>query len=221
MASTVHLVRHAESEHNISKDFSQLDPPLTTLGHTQAAQLVTTFPHPGRIAAILSSPLRRAIQTSIAGFSHVLDKRYYDPLSGLGVENGIELTLEPDLQERSALPCDTGSGRQTLEKEFSGLDLEGLSEGWQVKAGPYAADDESVRQRAKRMREKLEQLQAALDGKERRDIVVVTHGVFMKFLSGEEDIDLPKAGWKSYTIGKDEEDRLLLTPVKESDNDGH
>ncbi|KAF2253608.1 phosphoglycerate mutase family protein [Trematosphaeria pertusa] len=219
MASTIYLVRHAESEHNVSKDFSQLDPPLTTLGYAQASELVSLFPHPERIAAILSSPLRRAIQTSLAGFPHVLDKRYFDPSSDFGVENGVELTLEPDLQERSALPCDTGSERHVLEKEFLNLGLGGLREDWQAKAGQYAADDDSVTLRAARMREKLKQLDVALRGDdERKDIVVVTHGVFMKFLSGEEDIDLPKARWKSYTISNDTEDRAILTPVKECEN---
>lgn len=216
MASIIHLVRHGESEHNVSLDMSQLDPPLTTLGHTQASQLVSKFPSPERIAVILSSPLRRAIQTSLAGFPHVLDKRYFDPSSDLGVENGITLTLEPDLQERSALPCDTGSERHVLEKDFPNLTLEELSEGWQTKAGQYAADDDSVALRAARTRERLRHLSLALRGKERRDVVVVTHGMFMKFLSGDGDIDLPKAGWKSYTISNDEEDRAILIPVNES-----
>jgi broad specificity phosphatase PhoE len=216
MASTIYLVRHGESEHNVSKDVSQLDPPLTTLGYAQASQLISKFPNPERIAVILSSPLRRAIQTSLAGFPHVLEKRYFDPSSEFGVENGLELTLEPDLQERSALPCDTGSERHVLEKDFPNLTLEELSEGWQAKAGRYAADDDSVTLRAARTREKLKHLSVALRGNERRDIVVVTHGMFMKFLSGEGDIDLPKAGWKSYTISNDEEDRAILIPVNEA-----
>jgi broad specificity phosphatase PhoE len=215
MASTIYLVRHGESEHNVSKDVSQLDPPLTTLGYAQASQIISKFPNPERIAAILSSPLRRAIQTSLAGFPHVLEKRYFDPSSEFGVENGIELTLEPDLQERSALPCDTGSERHVLEKDFPNLTLEELGEGWQAKAGQYAADDDSVTLRAARTREKLKHLSVALRGNERRDIVVVTHGMFMKFLSDEGDIDLPKAGWKSYTISNDEEDRAILIPVNE------
>lgn len=170
---------------------------------------------------ILSSPLRRAIQTTLAGFSHVLDKRYYDGPSGFGVENGVELTLDPDLQERSALPCDTGSERHALEEEFLSLGLENLSESWQVKSGQYAADDDSVTLRAGRMRKKLEQLSLALRGNERRDIVVVTHGVFMKFLSGEGAIDLPKAGWRSYTICNDKEDRAVLTPVDTTEHSSH
>jgi broad specificity phosphatase PhoE len=216
MSSIIHLVRHAESEHNISKDFSQLDPPLTPLGYAQAAHLVSTFPHPERIAVVITSPLRRAIQTSLAGFCHILDRRYFDQASGRGVEQGIALTLEPSLQERSAMPCDTGSERHELEREFLNLDLEKLSENWQAKAGQYAEDDDSVTLRATKMRERFRQLTLALHGKERRDIVVITHGVFMKFLSGEENIDLPKAGWKSYTIKENKEDGLvILTPVEQ------
>jgi broad specificity phosphatase PhoE len=216
MASTIYLVRHGESEHNVSKDMFQPDPPLTTLGYAQASQLISKFPNPERIAVILSSPLRRAIQTSLAGFSHVLEKRYFDPSSESGVENGVEFTLDPDLQERSALPCDTGSEHQILEKDFPNLTLEELSEGWQAKEGQYAADDDSVTLRAARMREKLKHLNVALHGNKRRDIVVVTHGVFMKFLSGEDDIDLPKAGWRSYTISNDEEDCAIFIPVNKA-----
>ena len=219
MASTIYLVRHAESEHNISKDFSQLDPPLTPLGYAQAAHLASTFPHPERIAVVITSPLRRAIQTSLTGFRHVLDRRYFDQASGHGVEHGIALTLEPGLQERSAMPCDTGSERHELEKEFRNLDLAQLSENWQAKEGQYAADDDSVTLRATKMRERFRQLTVALRGKERTDIVVITHGVFMKFLSGEEDIDLPKAGWKSYRIKENEDDgSVILTPVEQIEN---
>jgi broad specificity phosphatase PhoE len=215
MASTIYLVRHAESEHNISKDFSQHDPPLTTLGHAQAANLVSTFPNPERIAVVITSPLRRAIQTSLAGFSHVLDKRYFDQISGSGIEHGVTLTLEPGLQERSAMPCDSGSHRSVLEKEFLNLDLEQLDEHWQSKSGQYAADDDSVTIRARTMRENLKRMAMALRDKKRRDIVVVTHGVFMKYLS-VEDIDLPKAGWKSYTFESNEEDKATtLIPVED------
>jgi broad specificity phosphatase PhoE len=218
MAAKIYLVRHAESEHNVSKDFSQLDPSLTVLGYSQASQLIHTLPNSDRIAMVLSSPLRRAIQTSLAGFPHILDKRYFGSSASLGIENGIELILDPDLQERSALPCDTGSERQKLGQEFSGLDLEGLSEDWPSKSGQYAADDDAIKHRASRMREKLQGLEAASKGKEKRDIVVVTHGVFMKFLSGEDGIDLPKAGWKAFTIENDNENRVILTPIEEAES---
>jgi hypothetical protein len=53
----------------------------------------------------------------------------------------------------------------------------------------------------------------ALKESGRRDIVIVTHGVFMKHLSGDPEVDLPKAGWKSYTIGEGEEESVTFVPI--------
>jgi broad specificity phosphatase PhoE len=214
MASQIHLIRHAESVHNVSKDFSQLDPSLTPLGLQQAAQLVRTFPYSSRVGVILTSPLQRALQTTLAAFPHVLDKRYFDPSSGCGVENGAKLVIDPDLQERSALGCDTGSDRDALEKAFPRLNFEGLGDGWQVKEGLYSADDKAVDERARRVRKSLAELNEELKDREKKDVVVVTHGVFMKFLSGDPEIDLPKAGWKSHIVGKDNGGGIVLVPVE-------
>jgi broad specificity phosphatase PhoE len=121
--------------------------------------------------------------------------------------------LDPDLQERSALPCDTGSDRGVLEGAFPGLDFSILPEGWTSKKGFYAADDEAVEERAEKVRGELRKQLEALKRGERKDIVVVTHGVFMKFLSGDKEIDLPKAGWKSFTIDEGKEGGAVLVPV--------
>lgn len=72
MPSTIYLVRHAESAHNVSKDFTHRDPPLTSLGHTQAAALVQSFPDPASIALVLTPPLTRTLETALAAFSHAL-----------------------------------------------------------------------------------------------------------------------------------------------------
>lgn len=202
MTSEVHLVRHAESTHNVSKDFSQLDPGLTPLGFEQASRLTQTFPHAPQVGIILTSLLRRAIQTTLTAFPHVLDKRYFDLDSGHGIENGATLILDPDLQERSALPCDTGSTCPALVKVFPGLGVKDLPEGWQLKEGIYAPEDEAVKERAKRVRSRVAEISDQLNNEPRKHIVVVTHGVFMKFMSGDADIDLEKAGWKSYMLGK-------------------
>jgi broad specificity phosphatase PhoE len=71
-----------------------------------------------------------------------------------------------------------------------------------VKKGIYAPEDEAVKERAKRMRSRVAELSDQLKDEQRKHIVVVTHGVFMKFLSGDADIDLEKAGWKSYMLEK-------------------
>ncbi|KAH6690688.1 phosphoglycerate mutase family protein [Plectosphaerella plurivora] len=202
MASVIYLVRHAESEHNVSKDFTQRDPPLTATGLAQAATLTEKFPDPASIAVVLTSPLTRTLQTTTTGFPQVLGK-------------DVQLIIDPDLQERSDLPCDTGSGPAELRKAFPGIDFGELEDGWFVKEGLYAADDGAVVQRAQQVRERLRGIVARLEKREdgkRRNVVVVTHGVFMKFLSEDHAIDLPKAGWKAFKLGSNEDGRAALLP---------
>jgi broad specificity phosphatase PhoE len=202
--STIYLVRHAESAHNVSKDFNHRDPGLTETGFAQAAALAETFPALTSIGVILSSPLTRTIETALAAYSGILSKE----------EGAAKLILDPDLQERSDLPCDTGSDVAVLEAKFPGLDYSPLGEGWHAKTGGYTADDEAVAARAERVRKKLLRVARELEasGSERKDVVVVTHGVFMKFLTEDESIDLPKAGWKAYAA-EEGGDRVVLRPL--------
>src|ERR1700679_1464215 len=130
MEAKIHVVRHAESVHNVDKDFSRLDPELTSAS--------------GILGLIISSPLRRTIQTTLLSFTNVLNKRYYDGGSGNGIEGGAELRLDPDLQERSALPYDTVSDRRALETGFPTLDFSTLHLGWPSKEGAYSPDDNAV-----------------------------------------------------------------------------
>jgi broad specificity phosphatase PhoE len=214
MASQIHLVRHAESLHNVTKDFSTLDPSLTEIGMEQAGQLVQNFTRSSSIGVIITSPLKRAVQTTLAGFPHVLDKRNYTPGSKSGGMNGgAELIVDPDLQERSELPCDTGSDRAVLETAFPGVDFTMLGNNWEAKKGAYAGDDAAVEARAKKVRTRLAKIVEELNNKEKKDVVVVTHGVFMKFLSGDLTIDLPKAGWSSYTLEHDGAGNVILIPA--------
>lgn len=213
MASTIYLVRHAESEHNVSKDFSHRDPSLTELGQSQASALAQSFPALSSVAVVLTSPLARAVQTTLGAFGSIIDKQF---IGDSGIDAGARLILDPDLQERSDLPCDTGSDRELLEARFPSLDFSVLRDGWHAKTGPNTADDAAVKARAQAVRDKLltlvEELAKESDtGK--RDVVVVTHGVFMKFLAEDESIDLPKAGWKAYKVEKQANGQVTLHAV--------
>lgn len=73
-------------------------------------------------------------------------------------------------------------------------------------------DDETVRARAGRVRARIAEIAGTL-GEEKTDVVIVTHGVFMKFLSGEEGIDLPKAGWKGYKVGEGGGGKVVFNAV--------
>jgi broad specificity phosphatase PhoE len=210
MTHQIHLVRHGESEHNVSKDNSHHDPPLTDLGSWQAAQLVTTFPRQDRVAVILTSPLRRAIATAIAGFGHILDKTSPRPESSPGIEAGAKLIVYPDLQPRMDRQSDIGSDRGVLEKEFPGLDFSLLTEGWQKKEGLYADEEAVVEDRARRVRSHLVNILEELEGQTRTDIVLVTHGVVRDILDGSDRSNWARAGWKSYIIRRNAENGYKL-----------
>jgi broad specificity phosphatase PhoE len=200
MAGRIYLIHHAESVHNVTHDFSIHDPPLSSpVGVSQAENLGKIYPDHERVAIIVSSPLRRTIQTALVAFPQTLDKRYYDEGKG-GVVGGAELVLWPDVQECSALPCDTGSDTSILSAEFPNSDFSTLSPGWNVKEGKYNAEEARAAKVRKYLYKRLKQLSE--EEGERKDIVVVTHGVFMKHLSGDPTIDLPKAGWKRFRFAK-------------------
>lgn len=115
MPATVHLVRHAQGYHNLSKENEKLpDPSITPLGEQQCDELRASFPHHGEIAHIVSSPMRRALQTSIRAF---------------GQETLYPVVALEDLQEVSDLPSDTGSSVAILGAEFGRkVDLAQVSE---------------------------------------------------------------------------------------------
>jgi broad specificity phosphatase PhoE len=211
MPSTIYLIRHAESAHNVTKDFSLRDPGLTSQGFTQASSLATSFPALASTAVILTSPLRRTIETTLAGFGGIISNTN-------NKKKAVELILDPNLQERSDLPCDTGSDPSALKSLFPDLDFGVLADGWWAKEGRFTADDAAVAARAgavrKRIGEVVRRLEAGGGENDKRDVVVVTHGVFMKFLTGDEGIDLPKAGWKAFTLGEGQgEGEVVLVPV--------
>jgi len=214
MPSTIYLIRHAESAHNVTKDFSLRDPGLTSQGFDQASSLATTFPALASTAVILTSPLRRTIETTLAGFGGIIDTNNNN--NNKKKKAVVELILDPNLQERSDLPCDTGSDPSALRSLFPDLDFGVLADGWWAKEGRFTADDAAVAARAGAVRKRIGEVVRRLEaeGGEKRDVVVVTHGVFMKFLTGDEGIDLPKAGWKAFTLGEGQGDgEVALVPV--------
>ena len=84
----------------------------------------------------------------------------------------------PEIQETSDLPCDTGSDIAILRDEFKDkpVDLGLVEKGWDSKKGRWAASSTAIEKRAREAR-------VWLRGREEEDIVVVTHGGFLHFLT--------------------------------------
>ena len=141
-------------------DYSVPDPPLTSLGEQQARSISETYPFLSPSSSstsilLVSSPLRRALQTSLLGF-------HRNPLPHAG------------FQENSAKPCDTGSPLSILREEFPELNFEFVQQGWDSKKGEWAPDETSLATRAGKMRRWLK-------GRPENEIVVVTHGGTLSF----------------------------------------
>lgn len=87
MAGRIHLVRHAEGVHNLRNDSDIPNAPLSERGFDFAEDLRRRFvqAHSNNIGAIICSPLRRAIQTSLTAFPRILNTAQYSKNSGKGV----------------------------------------------------------------------------------------------------------------------------------------
>ena len=136
---------------SVTCQYSVHDPPLTSLGEQQAHLIRENYPFLLKSSAFLvSSPLRRTLQTSLLTFNR-------NPLP------------HPGFQESSAKPCDTGSPTSVLRKEFPELDFKWVGEEWNSNEGEWAPDETSLANRAERMRKWLKD-------RDENEIIVVTHG---------------------------------------------
>lgn len=185
----MYLMRHGQAEHNVDQDLTskpscrrthvyfmklirylELDDAMTPLGRRQ----VQAFPSrtsdlQNNIDLIVTSPLKRAIYTTLLGWKPAIDR--------LGLAN---LVILPEAQECSDFPCDTGSDKQVLEQEpdFRGLNLSRLMPDWTSKKGFWAPDDASLANRARFLRHFLRD-------RPEKDIVLVCHGDFLRQLTGD------------------------------------
>ncbi|RGP71762.1 histidine phosphatase clade-1 [Fusarium sporotrichioides] len=167
MPPVIHCVRHGQGVHNLSyanHDFP--DPELTQLGEEQARALTTRFPELSNVELIVSSPLRRTIQTALLAFPSKL-------------EAGMQVLAFPEVQEASELICDTGSHLPDIKARFDGLpvDFSLVEPDWYVK-GRWASTAASLLERAKQARSWLSERPEA-------EIVVISHGCFLHFLTDD------------------------------------
>ncbi|KAI1380375.1 phosphoglycerate mutase-like protein [Hypoxylon crocopeplum] len=176
MAPIIHLVRHAQGFHNLcAENQQQPDPDLTALGQTQCNELCKRFDSHGKITHLVASPLRRTLYTCLHSFAPV-------------VKSGKKVIALPDAQEISTLPCDHGSDLSKLKQEFGDLvDLNLVQEGWNDKSrgSRYYPTPANLEARSRAARLWLRDL--ATKAGEDAQVVLVTHGGILHFLTQDWD----------------------------------
>ncbi|KAF5964043.1 histidine phosphatase superfamily, clade-1 [Fusarium bulbicola] len=168
MPKSIHLVRHGQAVHNLGEANNVLpDTDLTPLGQEQARSLISKHPELANVDLIVSSPLRRTLQTTLLGFSSQL-------------ERGLQIVALPEVQEVSDLNCDTGSDISVIRAEFQQqpVDFSLVEPGWEVKEGKWAPAIDSILERARAARQWLSE-------RPESEIVVVTHGCFLHFFTDD------------------------------------
>ena len=187
----VHIVRHCRAWNKYSpalsaanqpslrlrpdEDRKQLhDPGLTPGGIRDAKRFTALYRNLRSPTLVVTSPLRRCLQTSIHAFSKL-------------IESGeVRVIANPDLQEVTTDLCDTGTPLDVLRKEFPQIQFPDdlFPDVWPrnptvcpVKDGTIYADTRpAIQARANRFQHWLKN---DLDDNE---VIVLTHGSFAHFL---------------------------------------
>ncbi|KAL8810105.1 MAG: hypothetical protein Q9223_007823 [Gallowayella weberi] len=206
MPPTVHLVRHAQAVHNLTTaNHSMHDPSLTSHGENQCRGLRSDFPYHDSIDLLVCSPLRRTIQTTLLSFEPEISR-------------GLPVIALPELQETSDLPCDTGSNLTALKEEFKDkpVQLSSVPEDWDSKKGKWAPQQEAIEARCREARQWLK-------ARDEKDIVVVTHGGLLHYLTEDwtGSVKFEGTGWentefRSYTFISDDDGNVSMEETERS-----
>ncbi|KAJ8113590.1 hypothetical protein OPT61_g4312 [Boeremia exigua] len=170
-AASIHFIRHAQGYHNVDGDQTIPDPDLTPKGQDQCKHLSKTFPYFDRIDLVCASPIRRAIQTASISM---------EPYLRSGHNKILALPLA---QEAPAEPANTPSGIKRLQDEYGAIvNFERCLEftDYDSKTGTFAPDGKSLEARAMTLRKFLRD-------REEEEIVVVSHGQFLHYVSRDVD----------------------------------
>ena len=185
----MYLCRHAQAEHNVSKDYNLPDPVLSPHGRDQAstqiapqlaAQSGERPPHPS-LQLLVSSPFRRCLQTTQLALRDVYAA-------------GRPVTVCTLFQECARKPCDTGSPLQVVREQYAALpadwaeveqveaECRATGHGWYEKVGVYDPSPAALQDRAALARAWLWQRRETA-------ILVMTHHGFLQQLVGARPWD--------------------------------
>ncbi|KAI1199483.1 histidine phosphatase superfamily [Nemania serpens] len=204
MAPTIHILRHAHAAHQSNYDPSIHDPELSALGIRQCQALAADIAKLGKIDLILSSPMKRAIQTALVAFPAY-------------TQSQSKIVLLSDLQECGTGNSDVGSSLADLVRQFGSahLDYSFVYPAWTNKGPGTRYDPQFVTARARATRlfiRAIAQRFRATDA----HIVVISHLMYIGHLTRGDYIAHDNAELRSFRfeqiVGGDGEAGLCELP---------
>lgn len=176
-AKRIHFIRHAQSAHNaraasatderaVRHDPTLRDAPLTALGQDQAKALTAEVKVLRNIELVVSSPLTRAIQTTLVAFADHPAPRLIEALH----------------REKQENYCDIGRAPNVLAAEFTDFDFNHLDDPWwfdgPLDGAPYPRETLDAFER------RVARFADWLSARPEHCIAVVGHGTFLRRLTG-------------------------------------
>ncbi|KAI0901313.1 hypothetical protein F4806DRAFT_504823 [Annulohypoxylon nitens] len=201
----IHIYRHAEGLHNIQG--GQIpDPYLTTLGLTQCAQIQKNTPSEVP-DIIISSPLKRTIQTAIFCFATAIEQKH------------LRVHLLPELIETGDYPCNLMSDRVLLEEEFGEIiDTTRVpAKGTPPSRSALVATTRALASK-QAIIEIIQNYRKKNPEKYHINVMVVTHGAFIPYLVGLSKTEMfGNTEHRSYRLAKNTRtNRLEFTETQTS-----
>lgn len=188
MAPIIYLVRHAQGYHNLSLENQQIpDPDLTPLGESQCDELCKKFDAHDKITHLVASPIRRTLHTCLRSFAPV-------------VQSGKKVIALPDAQEISRFPSDIGSEPSKLKEEFGdSVDFSLVQVGWNDKSSRSRNYPVPAKLKARSLAVRLWLRDLVNKAGEDAQVVLVTHGGILHFLTQDWDGASPERGMYLHT----------------------
>ncbi|KAF2830295.1 phosphoglycerate mutase-like protein [Ophiobolus disseminans] len=213
MPTKIHLIRHAQGEHNVTHNYAIRDAVLTAKGKEQCRALRAAFPHHNDVDIVFASPLRRTIQTAALSLGPALSRK------------DVQFVLHPSLQEVGDMGSDTGIAdtaddfkgllpdlfaEDDLDFDIGKVDAALVTKGWNSNQGYFAYEKPAISKRAADFRNWLFQRPEA-------QVVLVTHGAIAHFLTEDWDVEDPMLG----TAYKNCEHREFIFTPESTAEDAH
>ena len=172
MEKILHVVRHGQATHNIVKDLNELehrrddfeDAELTEVGISQCHQLSNSLEEKlSKIDLLVTSPLNRAVQTSINAFNNL--------------QNIIPWISLDFIRERTGFhPCDKRRSINEKMMKYPTIDFSAIEEDDDLLYAQYLHEREPLPAVHERARKFLKWLAT----REEKEIIMVSHGAFIE-----------------------------------------